>query len=83
MRWREKEIFSRAGAQLDRISDIGRYDLRRKMPPARWEGQKTEYPLLLLGYGRLHEAEMEKGLAILDKILLCEAHRDETDEYKK
>ena len=65
-----QEICAR-GAQLGiGVSDIGRYDLRREEDASgAVEGQKTEYPLLLLGYGRLHEAEMEKGLAILDKIM--------------
>ena len=79
-----QEICARAAQLGVGVSDIEQYDLRReKAASGAVEGQKTEYPLLLLGYGRLHEAEMEKGLVILDKILSCETHRDETDEYKK
>lgn len=65
-----QEICARAAQLGVGVSDIEQYDLRREEAASgAVEGQKTEYPLLLLGYGRLHETEMEKGLAILDKIM--------------
>lgn len=65
-----QEICARAEQLGVGVSDIEEYDLRREEAASgAVEGQKTEYPLLLLGYGRLHETEMEKGLAILDKIM--------------
>lgn len=71
------EICARAAQLGVDISHIEQYDLRREESSAVEAGQlaKTErmaareFPVLLLGYGRLHEAEMEKGLKRLDTVL--------------
>lgn len=57
----ESELIRQGELEGVRLSGIGQYYLRHSAEAA--------YPVLLLGYGRLLEPEIQKGLAALDHIL--------------
>lgn len=63
----EADICARALAQGVKISGITGYYLGEKAAPGR-----TGNPVLLLGYGKLSEAEIKYGLSVLDVILAGE-----------
>lgn len=57
----EAELIRQARLKGIRISGIGQYYLKH--------AAESEHPVLLLGYGRLLEPEIQRGLAGLDHIL--------------
>lgn len=67
----ETEICARAKAKGVHVSGIAQYYLKAEQRDRAETYSEGKTPVLLLGYGQLGEAEICKGLCILDEVL-CE-----------